>query len=212
MILILLSGDPLLGAMSTRASKAELEKCKGELQMVNKDCSIYLSARSSNETRNGSMCNGNYNFYIDNAQVYMNYITDEALEKATRLLGVENSYLVIGVGMHFHLHVWTVKQAFINRLLDLINKRGNGWPEIIWIGIHNVDGFLRVDTKFRNDNIQRFNHKVRNYLKEKNVTFIRTFEMSQNLRSYDGQHYGIGFNFYKVQMILNYLMRKYETG
>ena len=210
MMLILLSGDPLLGAMPTRASKSDMEKCKGEFQIVDKDCSIYLSAHSTGETRNGSICGGNDLFAINSVQVYMNTLTDEAVEKTTALLGVENSYLVIGVGMHFHLDVALVKRVFIDRLLGLIEKRGKGWPKIIWIGIHNVDGFLRVDTKFHNDAIQNFNHAIRTYLEEKNITFIRTFEMSQNLRSYDGQHYGVGFNYHKIQIILNYLISEYS--
>lgn len=208
-MLILLSGDPLLGAMSIRASKSDLEKCKGEFQIVEKDCSIYLSAHSTSEIRNGSMCGGNYHFAINSVQVYMNTLTDEVIEKTKALLGVKHSYLVVGVGMHFHLDVSMVKRAFIDKLLDLINKHGNGWPKIIWIGIHNVDGFLRVDTKFHNDAIQKFNHAIRAYLEGKNITFIRTFEMSQNLKSYDGQHYGFGFNYHKIQLILNLLVRKY---
>ena len=209
MMLILLSGDPLLGAMPTRASKSDLEKCKGEFQIIEKDCSIYLSAHSTSETRNGSICGGNYRFTINSVQVYMNTITDEVIEKTKALLGVKHSYLVIGVGMHFYLDVSLVKRAFINKVLDLINKHGNGWPKIIWIGIHNVDGFLRIDTKFHNEAIQNFNHAIRTYLESMNVTFIRTFEMSQNLKSYDGQHYGFGFNYYKIQLILNHLIRKY---
>ena len=209
MMLILLSGDPLQGAMSTRASTSDLEKCKGEFQIISRDCNMYLTAHSTSETRNGSICGGKYHFAINNAQVYVNRLTDEAVEKATSLLGVKDSYLVVGVGMHFYLDISVAKRAFIDKLLNMIKDGGNGWPKIIWIGIHNIDGFLRIDTKFHNDAIQNFNHAVRNYLAEKNATFIRTFEMSQNLRSYDGRHYGFGFNYYKIQMILNYLMREY---
>ena len=209
MMLMLLSGDPLQGAMSTRASASDLENCKGELQIVVKECCTALTAHSTSETRNGTICGGKYHFEIYNSQVYMNTLTDEAIEKVTALLGVKNSYLVVGVGMHFYLDFAVVKRAFIDKLLNLIKDGGSGWPKIVWIGIHNVDGFLRIDTKFHNDAIQNYNHAVRNYLAERNVTFIRTFEMSRNLRSYDGQHYGVGFNNYKIQILLNYLMREY---
>ena len=209
MMLILLSGDPLQGAMSARASTSDLENCKGEFQIIARECNIYLTAHSTSETRNGSICGGEYHFAINCAQLYLNTLTDEAIEKVSALLGVKNSYLVVGVGMHFYLDVAVVKRAFIDKLLNLIKDSGNGWPKIIWIGIHNVDGFLRIDTKFHNDAIQNYNHAVRKYLAERNVTFIRTFEMSGNLRSYDGRHYGFGFNYYKIQIILNYLMREY---
>lgn len=211
MMMLMLSADTLLGAMPARASQSDLERCKGEYQLVDKDCSIYLSAHSINETRNGSICDGSFDFTINTAQVYMNAITDEAIEKVSKLIGVENSFLVTGVGMHFHLDFPTVKNAFIDKLIDLMKKAGSEWPKIIWIGIHNVDGFVRMDTRFHNNAISRFNDEVMTYMKTKNITFIRTFEMSQNLRSYDGQHYGVGFNWYKAQLLLNHLIRRYKN-
>ena len=209
-MLILLSGDTLLGAMPRKASKADLDRCKGEFQIVDKECSIYLSAHSSDQLRHTSICGGKGNISIDSAQVYLNGITDEALDKTSKLIGVENSYVIAGVGMHFYLDVPSVKKNFIDKILELVDKGGSGWPKIVWIGIHNVDGFLRIDTKFQNAAIDKFNDEIWTYLKQKGIPFIRTFEMSKNLKSYDGQHYGVGFNRYKIHLLLNHLIREHN--
>ena len=211
-MLLLLSGDPMFGAMPARASAADLENCKGEFQIIDKDCSIYLASHSTADAKNNSICRGNVNFSVESAQLYVNIINNEALSLINKHLGVKNSYLVVGVGMHFWLRVVLVIKDFLSVILKMIKDRGNGWPRIIWIELHNIDGFLRIDTKFHNDKIKTFNKEINEYLEKRNITVVRTYEISKKLKSYDGQHYGVGFNLFKINLVLNTLSRLVEIS
>lgn len=209
-MLLLITGDPQSGAIPANANKELYKICSGEFLYTNKDCSLYKTAHSSNELSPGAVCSGKRNFTINSAQMYMNGITEEAKNKTRELIGRENSYIVLGVGLHFFLRDDAVRNDVINVLLKIIKDGGGTWPKIIWIEIHNVDGFLRMDTKFHNDKIESFNKKINEFFEERNISVVRTFDMSKYLKSYDGRHYGMAFNFYKTQLLLNHLERKYE--
>ena len=210
-LLLLLSGNFDSGAMPVNASQSDRDKCHGEFQLTYRDCSIDISAHSIKDLPHNSICNGNFSFNVDCVQDYTRNIGKQAMDKVDETLGHNNSYLIVGVGLHYLLDSDSVI-AQMRKLIEYIERKGNGWPNIIWVELHSLNGFLRMETKFHNDRIKKFNDKVNEFLGRRNVNVIKTFDISRDLKSYDGQHYGIGFNLHKLNMVLSFLQRKLQES
>ncbi len=198
--------------MPAKASQSDFDRCPGELQMTERDCSIDITTHKIEELPKNSVCKGKVSFTLDTIEDYGSRLQGDVINKTREMLNQTNSYLILGVGMHYDLAANFVISNFLNTITRLIQKEGNGWPVIIWVEIHSVNGFLRMETKFQNSRIEDYNKVINNYLDERDIPIIRTFDKSSNLKSYDGQHYGVGFNLHKLQMILNYLHRKHEIS
>eukprot|EP00794_Sanderia_malayensis_P000217 gene217-832_t len=209
-MLLILSGNPQSGSVPRNASKSELSRCAGELQLTQRDCSIGITAHSMDVLPLGSICDGATDFQLHLLTDYGSSLQTDVLDKIKEMLGQKNSYVVLGVGFHYGLNSDYVISNFISKVTRLVENGGHGWPRIIWMELHSLNGFLRMETKFHNDRIFKFNSHVNDYLEKRNITVLRTFEKSKILKSYDGQHYGLGFNLHKIQMILNLIESEYQ--
>ena len=207
---LLLSGNPYSGAMPVKASKKDREFCYGDLQIAIKKCNLEVVAHRIDELTPNSICGGKINFHLDLVENYKKYLPDTDMKQIRQYLGRNNSFVVLAVGLHYRLDVDKVIDVYINKVLDVIESEGNGWPKIIWMGIHAVPNFLLMEPLFHNEGILKFNKQIHEYLRRRDVAVIDTFDMSKRLLSYDGLHYGLGLNFLKVNMILNYLEEQYE--
>ena len=207
---LLLSGNLYSGAMPVNASKVERELCYADHQIAIKKCNLEIVAHSLEELEPNSICNGKIHFHLDLVENYKKYLQDEDMKQIRSYLGRENSFIVLAVGLHYRLEIDRVISVYVKRVLDVIELEGHGWPKVIWMGIHAVPDFLLMHPLFDNQGIYKFNSQIHEYLRERKVPVIDTFNISKDLFSYDGLHYGIGLNFLKVQILLNFLEERYE--
>ena len=207
---LLLSGNLYSGAMPVKASKAERDLCYADHQIAIKKCNLEIVAHAIEELEPNSICNGKVDFNLDLVENYKKYLQDKDMKQIRSYLGRENSFVVLAVGLHYRLDIDKVISVYVKKVLDVIELEGNGWPKVIWMGLHAVPDFLLMHPLFDNQGISRFNSQMHEYLKERNVAVIDTFNISKDLFSYDGLHYGIGLNFLKVQILLNFLEERYE--
>lgn len=207
---LLLSGNLYSGAMPAKATQAERELCYADHQIAIKKCNLEIVAHKIEELEPNSICGGNINFHIDLVENYKKYLQDADMHQIRSYLGRKDSYVVLAVGLHYRLDFDKVIEVYVKKVLDVIEYEGNGWPKVVWMGIHAVPDFLLMNPLFDNPGISGFNTKMHKYLKSRNIDVIDTFDMSKDLFSYDGLHYGVGMNFLKVQILLNYLEEKYE--
>ena len=207
---LLLSGNLNSGAMPAKATKAEKEFCYADHQIAIKKCNLEIVAHSIEELKPNSICNGKVNFNLDLVENYKKYLPDKDMQQIRSYLGRKNSYVVLAVGLHYRLDLDKVIEVYVKKVLDVIQLEGNGWPKVVWMGIHAVPNFLLMNPLFDNPGITKFNAKLHEYLRTRNVDVIDTFDMSKDLLSYDGLHHGIGLNFLKIQILLNYLEERYE--
>ena len=124
-------------------------------------------------------------------------------------MNLPDTWIITGVGLHYQLNFPHVKERYLDKIWKKINSSTNGWPKIIWFENHGISGFLREVVGPNRKRIQTFNRISNRYLTERNIPVIPTFDMSDNVMSYDGRHYGIGFNELKVQLLMNYLKQYY---
>ncbi|XP_065056954.1 uncharacterized protein LOC135685081 isoform X1 [Rhopilema esculentum] len=207
---LLLSGNLHSGAMPGKATDEERAFCYADHQIAIKKCNLEIVAHKLEELPPRSICNGKVNFNLDLVENYKKYLQDKDMEQIRKYLKREDSYVVLAVGLHYRLDLNKVIDLYVKKVLDVIETEGNGWPKVIWMGIHAVPDFLLMNPLFHNAGILEFNNKIHNYLMRRGVAVIDTFNMSKSLFSYDGLHYGIGLNFLKIQILLNYLEEKYE--
>ena len=207
---LLLSGNLYSGAMPAKASKAERELCYADHQIAIKKCNLKIVARKIEELEPNSICDGKVGFHLDLVENYKKYLQDDDMKQIRSYLGRENSFVVLAIGLHYRLDIDKVISVYVKKVLDIIELEGNGWPKVIWMGIHAVPDFLLMHPLFDNPGIFKFNFKIHDYLQKRAVAVIDTFNMSRALFSYDGLHYGVGLNFLKVQILLNYLEERFE--
>lgn len=208
---LLLSGNLYSGAMPAKATKEEREFCYADHQIAIKKCNLEIVAHKIEELEDNSICGGKLNFNLDLVENYKKCLQDEDMGQIRKYLGRENSFVVLAVGLHYRLDLDKVMEVYVKKVLDVIELEGNGWPKVIWMGIHAVPDFLLMNPLFDNTGIARFNAGMHKYLRSRDVYVIDTFDMSKDLFSYDGLHHGIGMNFLKVQILLNYLEERYES-
>ena len=204
-MILLLTGNSNSGAIPVNASQSDREYCLGEHQVTTKKCSMEIVAKSTNELEQNSVCSGQHNFVVDLVEDYDIYLRDRVWDKVKPLLGKRNSYMVLGVGLHYQLITNHVIYRYLDKIVRATQTKGNDWPRIIWIGIHAVYGFLRMATGPSNLRIYNFNQEIYKYLRQYNISILDSYPISKNLRSYDGRHYGVGFNMLKIQVLMNFL-------
>ncbi len=203
-LLLFLTGNSRSGLIPAKASRSDREKCHDDHQ-ITKLCSVKVTAHSLEELGIGSVCNGSVNFEWALVENYKKYLPNDDVKKVTEYLGRNNSFVVLAVGLHYRLHLQDVIGKYVDKLLTLIETKGNGWPKVIWMGIHAVPDYLLTEPLFNNKGILEFNNKLHDYLEKRNVTVIDTFYLTNQLRSYDGLHYGIGLNHQKMHVLLNHI-------
>ena len=209
-LLLMITNNYYEGSIPIKTSDENRKLCRGEHQITSKKCSVELVAQTTNELSKNAICTGKNNFFVDIIQDYHRTLIPEIKTKIKDLLGRRNSWIIAGVGLHYQLDFEIMKTEYLDKVWAMLQSSSNGWPRLIWIGIHGTFGFLRLDTDVNNNRKIAFNKKVNDYWTKREVVVIETFNMSSGIRSFDGRHYGIGFNELKIQMIVNLLYQQYN--
>lgn len=216
MLLLHLTNDYKKGVLPQNATAAVKKECEGFVQLTKRSCSVESVAQSTNELPPNSLCKGldinNSNLKIEMLQDYYIALHPTISNKIDSLMNQPNTWIIGAVGLHYQLNFPMVKEHYLDPVWKKLNSSKNGWPKMIWFENHGVSGFLREVSSINNDRIRAFNRLVSNYLSDKNIPIIPSFNSSYNVRSYDGRHYGIGFNQLKVQLLINYLEQFYAKS
>ncbi|GFO45385.1 hypothetical protein PoB_007189000 [Plakobranchus ocellatus] len=131
------------------------------------------------------------------------------LEVVRKLLGIPNSYLLLGIGIHDDFNFDIIAQLLLYPLQTIIKTFR--WPEIIWISTH-APGLLktpRVPSQSA-ESILRYNNQVKTLLQtdKTHIPILDFFQLTKGIMSFDGAHYGRGINEVKVQIFLNYISER----
>ena len=207
-----LTNDFELGAIPQNTTDADHQRCAGVLQIVKKECSLEIVAKNTNELTPGAMCPGFTPDFleIDIIQDYYKVLQPNVRAKIKSVLNRENAWIVIGVGLHYQLDFDLMRREYLDRVFQILKQSTNGWPRILWIENHAYSGFIRQEAGPRMESIKIFNNILAEYLANKTgVEMLRTFQISRDVRSYDGRHHGLGLNLLKVNLMLNYIGQFY---
>ncbi|CAH1791813.1 unnamed protein product [Owenia fusiformis] len=90
----------------------------------------------------------------------------------------------------------------------LENTKYESVPKVLWLNTH-LPGLLKSIHQVRQDvqHTKQFNRHVDAYLRKLCVPVMNTEELSKNVFSFDGTHYGLGMNLIKAKIILNYVAK-----
>ena len=123
-----------------------------------------------------------------------------------RLALTPNSVLYVGIGVNEILSASWVNSAVLQPILEA--KGHSRWPYVIVAGLHHW-GVLRSPTY---SGVRRFNQELKSLVSQYGMTYFDTYELTRNVFSYDGTHYGQGVNQVKADILLNVIqMIKQET-
>ena len=209
-----LTNDYETGAIPQNTSETERQKCAGVLQIVKKECSIKVAAQNSDELTPGSLCPGIATnlIEIDLVQDYYKVLLPKVKDKIRSLLHQPNSWIIIGVGLHYQLDFDLLRREYLDQVVGILRQSNNGWPRMLWIENHAYSGFIRQVAGPRMGSIKSFNNKISKYFYQHDgVEIIRTFEMSRKVRSYDGRHHGLGLNLLKTNLMFNHIGQFYDS-
>ena len=126
------------------------------------------------------------------------------------VLGLSNkskTFVFLNVGFHDQLNESLVKERLLLPLLHTMKLKRLTWPRILWAGIHKF-GMMRSSlTSLNSERVREFNENLKAFLAGWEVPVFDTFNLTDNVMSFDGQHYGLGLNKMKVTILLHYLQQ-----
>uniref|UniRef100_F6SCC6 Uncharacterized protein n=2 Tax=Ciona intestinalis TaxID=7719 RepID=F6SCC6_CIOIN len=156
---------------------------------------------------NGILCGGHRYFNVWYKDYGMPSQSQDFIKFVQEISGKPNTYVVLGVGLHFQLQSDKTIQSFLDPVFKMLGEAKQVWPKIIWVHALSI-GLLKPPTyhKLQGTNaITRFVAEIESYLKLHQVPSLDFRSITAEVRSYDGTHYGSGVNIMKAQILLNYL-------
>ena len=211
MLVLMLTNGFNEGSFRKALTKEDRKFCRGEHQITSRLCSLNIVAKKLTQSNNSSsICNGYGNIDVDYLIDYKQKFADEFNKKIDSLSSKENSWIICSVGLHFHLDFDKLKEIFLDRLWEKLQRSGKKWPKLIWVGLHGLAGFLKLSQIPHKGKLKGFNSKVTDYWTKRNVTIIDTYPLSEGIKSYDGVHYGLGLNHLKMHIILDTIKQYYD--
>ena len=204
---LLITGDPIRGALKSTLSEEEKAQCSGDLQFVDRgkhSCHL-KTVKGWEEFGEHQVCNGNALFKSYLVEAYDLSQLSLAMKAVKSLLGKRNAIIVLGVGIHFSLNATQVIEKYLTPLLSLIKNSGNGRPLLIWANIHQVDNFLTSDCVKNYSPVEKFNKEMSQFCRARNIPVLESSRVTRYIKSNDGRHFGYGGNIAKVQILMNYL-------
>ncbi|KAK7102333.1 hypothetical protein V1264_020568 [Littorina saxatilis] len=116
------------------------------------------------------------------------------------------------VGFHDTLQVGVITKRLLKPLLTAMKSKRLQWPRLVWAPVHQF-GMMRTSNTAIDVNMAReFNRRVEEFLTPWGVPVFDTFPLTDNVTSFDGQHYGFGVNRMKVRILLHYLQELKSLG
>jgi hypothetical protein len=178
-------------------------QCTGMYMYLEQDCRMYTD-------RQASRCHGQVNLTLS---TFYTSGHSEDFHNLIRFLSKSDkkSVVIVAIGAHDNYKSSKVIHNYVSPALDMITNRK--WPLVIW-GTAHAPGLLKTPTMPSQlaESIARYNSEMENFLTSRNVHILRFFNLTHNVRSFDGAHFGLGVNRMKVQLFLNYLAELQRKG
>ncbi|KAK2561601.1 hypothetical protein P5673_015587 [Acropora cervicornis] len=211
-MLLILTNDPLHGALKFNTPPNMRDICKSDSQFVDSICHVHTTMTWRDVADNPNFCNSWARFQLTYVKAYKVEVASLAHLAVRRLLDKVGSVVIMGIGIHNNFNSSAVIQKYLEPAVRMISTSKNGWPHLIWLSTHSM-GPLKPISYHRdqgNSAITSFNENLAKYCQENNIAVFDSFNMTTGVHSFDGTHFGIGVNMMKVQILLNYLEEKYS--
>lgn len=129
------------------------------------------------------------------------------------MLQKPKTLLFTGIGFHVHFNHESVCTQYIKPIAQLLQDKKSLWPKLLWLEV-NAPGFVLAPEDYDKvvADVKVFNKKLEECLQSYKTPILKTYNMSSDLLSFDGVHYGFGFNSMKINLLLSFLREWRESG
>lgn len=214
-LLMILTDDPVSGAWSRKMSEDLKSYCQAEKFFFFKCKGVIRSLEELEKPE--KLCGGRKaNFSINATISYGDHLQEPLKRLFERLSGRYGSVVLIHVGLHLKMNADTVIEKYLKPMLAIRNgfyrnrrqvvTEDTKWPKIFFVPpLHSG---LRKPKKYLNTlypkKVSQFAEQMQDFCHENDITFFDVRPFSRFVHSFDGTHYGLGVNFMKNQLLLNY--------
>ena len=212
-MLLILTGDPLHGALREDMPEPSVKMCQGDSQFLDSMCQRYTTMRWPELAAKKSFCPHASNFTLSFIQAYNTERAHHVLGTVKRFLNQVGAVVFLGIGIHNGFSSSAVIQDYLEPAFKLAATSTNGWPRIVWLTSHSA-GPLKPLNFFRyqsNQVILPFNKDTSAFCHSRGIPVFDTFNMTLGVHSFDGTHYGFGVNMLKARVLLNFLEAEYAS-
>ncbi|XP_071117332.1 uncharacterized protein [Haliotis cracherodii] len=203
-LLLVLSGDMDYGALKSSASQETRSSCRGLYMFTEKVCRINLSYATN-------LCGGQ-------TRLVMKYYAHTQAGRAflTHVKTITNqtkSLILTGIGIHNGFNITQILPRFIGPVIQDLKPRTSKWPFLIWANTHAPGLFKSPSLHHQTRPImEKFNSEMVDLMAENDVPVFETFNLTDWMSSFDGEHYGRGINVVKANILLHYIAELKRKG
>ncbi|XP_046563324.1 uncharacterized protein LOC124272214 [Haliotis rubra] len=201
-MLLIVTGNMKDGAMNANTPKNVRNECSGMYMFTEKLCRHQLnySVRA---------CNGTV--HLELKYFFAASFGRNLKQMVTNLNN--KSIIFTGIGIHNHFNHTEVQKKFLLPTLSYIGKSKRLWPQFLWAASHAPSALKSPKVLTQSyESVKRYNSKMETFLKPLKVPIFNTFNMTDGMMSFDGEHYGLGMNVVKANVILSYLNELKKEG
>ena len=210
-MLLILTGDPLYGALKTDTPKAKRRICRGDGQFLDSMCQKNTLMRWREIASQQSFCGNKAKFKISFIQAYNTERAHYVFSTVTSLLNQVGAVIFLGIGIHDNFNSTKVIENYLEPTLKIASRSTNGWPRIVWLTAHSAGPLKPLNFNKHQSNavILSYNRKLTEFCESHGIAVFDTFNMTLGVHSFDGTHFGFGVNILKAQVLLNHLDEEY---
>ncbi|XP_071119050.1 uncharacterized protein [Haliotis cracherodii] len=201
-LLMTVRGNFKDGGVRPTESRAWKSRCSG-MNMFDDGCRRFLDSRPWN------ICGG---------RVTLSWLEHNFGKSWTALindvivgLAYRKTLFVIGIGMNEDYNSTKAKMDYLKPTFDRLRKIDILPPKVLFVDM-NAPGIMKRSHTQSKPRVLRFNRDMEKFLKEYKVPVLKTFNMTDGVRSFDGTHHALGVNVVKANIFLNYIQELSDSG
>ncbi|XP_071115266.1 uncharacterized protein [Haliotis cracherodii] len=201
-MLLVVTGNMKDGAMKDDVPQDIRNTCTRMYMFTEKVCRLHLKFGLR-------ACNGTVNLELK----YFFYASyGPQLKQSVEKLN-SKSLLFTGIGIHSHYDHKVIQKKFLLPTLKYIENNTRPWPKVMWAASH-APGIMKspMVSSQSYGSVKRFNDNMDPFLRSWKVPVFNTFNMTDGMASFDGEHYGLGMNVVKANLLLSYLNELKNRG
>ena len=194
--LLFLSGDFSQGLLDPSVHSTSKKHCLGEMQLLDPECRHFVYD-SSLLVQDRTECGFASDFLLEYFADFQTFLTSRTSKRMNSLLGLENTIVILGAGLHFDSNEQSFIDFYLSRLSDI--TKNSTWPKLI------IETLPKVPSVTISDRRRTFRDAVTKFCKKRSLFVLDNFDLTTNLQPYDGKHFGLTFQMLKVNILLGFL-------
>ncbi|XP_050400743.1 uncharacterized protein LOC126817677 [Patella vulgata] len=202
-LLLFLRNNTYDGALKRTVSKDIHDKCTGMYMFTEMAC------RENLDFSTEDLCGGKLELKYEK-----HMSADSGPEFASRvetLMNKPRSLVLFGLAIHSFFKFSNIRDNYILPALNRVQNKT--WPKFLWATPHCPgilkNGNIQAQAK---PNVLKFMKEAADFLSPLKIPIFNSYNMTEGMMSFDGNHYGHGMNYWKIQIIFNYIQELKDTG